>query len=230
MRSLQNRTQSDSESCLDVDYFDLEESSGWNDQSELDRYLKNKDIDKRLVKKLIYEANKLLPLSSIIFKYNIAWNVAENQSGWTHKSCCPFPDHQDTTPSFGYNSKDDRFHCFGCHRSGNSVQFLAFINNKSIVETAKEVIFRFKSSEEVIIELDDSQSDKTDEILNAFSKDARIFLQAHADNPKALQYLESVTWNLDVYLEKNTMSGTINFDSLQARIEKLREYLTLFGQ
>lgn len=229
MCPLQDRTKSDSEDCIDIDNFDFEKSSGWNDESELDRYLQNKDINKQLIKKLIYQANKLLPLSSIIFKHNIAWTITENQSGWTHKACCPFADHQDSTPSFGYNSKDDRFHCFGCHRSGNAVQFLAFLNNKTIIETAKEIILKFKSSEDIIIELDEIQSDKTDELLDEFSKEIRSFLYTHSDNSKALQYLEAVTWNLDVYLEKHTMSGTINFDSLQARIEKLREQLALFG-
>lgn len=216
----------------DFDFFSSEGSSGWNDKTEIDQYIRNKDVNKQLIKKLIYEANKLVPLSSVLFKYQKDWEVTENQSGWTHKSRCLFPDHRnrDNTPSFGYNSKDGRFHCFGCQRSGNTVQFLAFMEGRSVVEVAKEILFRFKSPEDVIVELEESQTEKTDELLIEFSKEVREFLHAHQDNPKALPYIESVTWSLDVYLDKHSMAGTINFESLQAMIDKLREYFDLFGK
>lgn len=229
MCSLQNRSESDSEGDVNLDYFNFTESSGWNDQTELDTYIKNKDVNKQLSKKIIYEANKLIPLSSVLFKHNINWTVTENQSGWTHKACCPFPDHQDGTPSFGYNSKDGRFHCFGCHRSGNIVQFLAFMERRSLLEVAKDLLCKFKSPEEVVIELEDNQLEKADELLEEFSKDVRMFLQQYIDHPKAMNYIEAITWNLDVYLEKHTMDGTISYESLQSRIEKLREYLKAFG-
>lgn len=229
MHLLQDRTQSDSESIIDVDHFDFEKSSGWNDKTDLDRYIENKDTDKRLIKKLIYEANKLIPLSSILFKKNIIWTVIDNQSGWTHKACCPFPDHQDSTPSFGYNSKDERFHCFGCQRTGNTVQFLAFMENKTFLEIAKEILYRFKDPEDIVVELDDAHLEKIDELLLSFSKDIRLFLQENKENCKAERYVESITWSLDVYLEKHSLIGAISFESLQARIEKLREYLVAFG-
>lgn len=229
MRTLQNRSEPDSESNINIDYCNFAPSSGWNDKTELDAYIKNKDFDKQLSKKIIYEANKLIPLSSILFKYNINWIITENQSGWTHKACCPFPDHKDGTPSFGYNSKDGRFHCFGCHRSGNTVQFLSFIENRQLLDVAKDILYKFKSPEEVIVELEDNQLEKVDELISGFSKDIRLFLQTNIDNSKAMSYVDAITWSLDVYLEKNAMSGTINYESLQGRIEKLREHLNAFG-
>lgn len=216
----------------DFDFFSSEGTTGWDDKTEIDRYIKNKDVNKQLTKKLIYEANKLVPLASIIFKYQNNWEITQNQSGWTHKSRCLFPDHRDrdNTPSFGYNSKDGRFHCFGCQRSGNTVQFIAFMEGRSIVEVAKEIITRFKSPEEVIVELEESHTEKADELLTQFSKEIREFLYTHQNNSKASSYVESVTWNLDVYLEKHSLAGTLNFEHLQARIDKLREYLCLFGK
>lgn len=230
MCSLQNRTEPNSEGFFNVDYFNIEESIGWNDTTELDQYIKNKNLDKQLTKKLIYEANKLFPLSSIIFKYNIDWSITENQSGWTHKSCCPFLDHKDGSPSFGYNSKDERFHCFGCQRSGNTVQFLSFMEKRSLLEIAKELLCSIKSPEDILIELDNAKSEQTDQLLQSFAQDIRLFLSKNSNNAKALKYIESLTWNLDVYLEKHSMNGTINFESLQARIEKLREYLVVFSE
>jgi DNA primase len=40
------------------------------------------------------------------------------QSGRALCGRCPFPDHQDDTPSF-YVYQDERFHCFGCQRHGD---------------------------------------------------------------------------------------------------------------
>lgn len=34
---------------------------------------------------------------------------------------CPFPDHDDRTPSFSYNEDKKVFHCFGCDRGGDIV-------------------------------------------------------------------------------------------------------------
>ena len=48
-------------------------------------------------------------------------------SGSTFCGCCPFPEHQDNTPSF-YCYPDQRFHCFGCRRHGDAVDLWATVN------------------------------------------------------------------------------------------------------
>lgn len=37
---------------------------------------------------------------------------------------CPFPDHQEKTPSFSVSELKQVYHCFGCHKSGNIFTFL----------------------------------------------------------------------------------------------------------
>lgn len=44
---------------------------------------------------------------------------------------CPFPDHQDSTPSFSVNLRDGMFNCFGCSRDGDLVKFHAERNGYS---------------------------------------------------------------------------------------------------
>ncbi len=39
-------------------------------------------------------------------------------------SRCPYPDHDDGTPSFGIRIDDGVFHCYGCNRSGNVVHLI----------------------------------------------------------------------------------------------------------
>jgi hypothetical protein len=210
------------------EYDNFDKPNGWNDTTELDFFVKNKN-DKQLDKKLVAQANRAITLSSVLFKRGIVWEVIDNQTGWTHKACCPFPDHKDDSPSFGYNSKDDRFHCFGCNRSGNAVQFLAAIDYRNVLDVAKEILCRFHAPEELVVEFD-QQHEKIDELLLQFSKDVRIFLNINLQNPKSLSYAKSVMWCLDIYLEKHVTDGLICFESLSARIEKLRERLSLFGK
>jgi len=45
-------------------------------------------------------------------------------SGNKLRGRCPFPDHQDDTPSF-YIYPDERFYCFGCRRHGDVTDFWA---------------------------------------------------------------------------------------------------------
>jgi DNA primase len=46
------------------------------------------------------------------------------KSGRTLAGRCPFPNHQDSTPSF-HVYPDGRFHCFGCRRHGDVVDLWA---------------------------------------------------------------------------------------------------------
>lgn len=42
-----------------------------------------------------------------------------------HVACCPL--HNEKTPSF--NMRDNVFYCFGCHRKGDSIQFIQDLYN-----------------------------------------------------------------------------------------------------
>ena len=37
---------------------------------------------------------------------------------------CPFPDHQEKTPSFSVSEVKQVYHCFGCQKSGNIFTFV----------------------------------------------------------------------------------------------------------
>lgn len=44
---------------------------------------------------------------------------------------CPFPDHQEKTPSFSVSEFQGLYHCFGCKKSGNAFSFLRDYNAMS---------------------------------------------------------------------------------------------------
>ena len=48
----------------------------------------------------------------------------KDESSSKMRCCCPFPDHSDSTPSFVVYVDDNRFKCFGCGRSGDTIEFV----------------------------------------------------------------------------------------------------------
>lgn len=48
---------------------------------------------------------------------------------------CPFPDHQEKTPSFSVSETKQVYHCFGCHKKGNLFTFLKEYQGMSFPET-----------------------------------------------------------------------------------------------
>lgn len=224
MRTLQDRDEPDSDGIVDSYDINAKENSGWNESIELDLYVKNKNLDRTIEEKIIRKANAFLSLSSVIFNFNIDFEKINTFSGWTHKSRCPFPDHNDKSPSFGFNSKDNRFNCFGCGRGGGSVQFLSAIYKKSQYQIAKEILSKYKITENVIIDLDDSTENKIDEILFSFSQNLQNYL-LKSSNHKALENVEKLSWSLDMYLDKHIIKGSLDIENISSRVSKLLERL-----
>lgn len=49
--------------------------------------------------------------------------VKLRKAGREFVGCCPFPDHDDSSPSFSVNPEKQVFYCFGCGRSGDVFVF-----------------------------------------------------------------------------------------------------------
>ncbi len=55
--------------------------------------------------------------------------------GHQHMGLCPFPDHNEKSPSFSVSESKQLYHCFGCKKSGNIFTFLETYNGYSFVES-----------------------------------------------------------------------------------------------
>jgi DNA primase len=60
-----------------------------------------------------------MTVEQFIAKYGT--KTRPNRSGWL--ICCPYPEHEDHTPSFSVN-EEGLFYCWGCHRKGNFARLL----------------------------------------------------------------------------------------------------------
>lgn len=236
MCPIQNRSKSNSSSDVDSDAFCFEEADGWNADVSFDHYVKNKiGNEKKRIKfgtNLIALANRRVRLASVIFSHSIQFQIQPYiTTGWTHKARCPFPDHRDSSPSFGYNSKDDKFLCFGCNRSGYAVEFLANISGRTRLEVAKAILAASGSTEDTIEELEAVDDDALiiDELLLGLAAYVREFLAKHKTNENSIKYSEDVLWWVDLYLNKKAMTGTLSVEIMEARIAKAKEKLDLFG-
>ena len=50
------------------------------------------------------------------------------------KGLCPFPDHNEKTPSFSVSESKQVYYCFGCKKSGNIFKFLQVMKGLSFPE------------------------------------------------------------------------------------------------
>ncbi len=63
--------------------------------------------------------------------------TALKQKGSQLMGLCPFPDHQEKSPSFSVSSEKQLYHCFGCGKSGNVYSFLRDYNGMSFPEAVE---------------------------------------------------------------------------------------------
>jgi hypothetical protein len=212
-------------------YFDIESESGdsgedseweavvWDGDEDDEIYINNKKvkIDNSFVKFI----NKNVKLDYVFNKYNIVFEDRYSPSGWVHQSSCPFPDHRDSDPSFNYNKSDDRFHCFGCNRSGKSTNFVSYMNKISVYDAAKLL---YKGLGDINYEFFDlpEKDDRVIESLISFSDYIREFIFNNGKSERAIKFAESIMWVIDVYITQNFSKG-INITNLDKRISFLKE-------
>ncbi len=65
--------------------------------------------------------------------------VTLKKTGKNYMACCPF--HHEKTPSFSVNPDKQMYHCFGCHVSGDVIDFLSDYNSLTFVEAIEELAY-----------------------------------------------------------------------------------------
>ena len=176
---------------------------------------------------IISIVNSKISLLSILKKYNVQLNEVYSASGWTHKGQCPLPDHSDKTPSFGYNSVEDRFNCFGCHRGGRAVEFFAALTQRSAQDAAKYLIQQ-SPDKETILQYKKFDHIRLEKIIFGYSEFILKFKRQYNFSDSAVLYAENVTWTLDVYLRKNVVTNNIDFNTVESIINKLKAQIEAY--
>lgn len=227
MRTIQNTTKSDSDSFIDGETGDTDSLAGWDAEFN-DAPKQNKNTNYKIVKL----ANKKVSLINYLEKIvKLQFEITNSASGWSHKTCCPFKDHQDDSPSFFCNTIDNCFKCWGCHRGGGIVHFISAYYKRNLIDVAEEILSRYGDIDEIYDELDEQSTESSDMILLEFSDYIQKFIKRHRNNDQAQKFAESVMWTLDVYVEKHSAERSImSTENLQERISLLKNKLENYGQ
>jgi len=84
-----------------------------------------------------FELKKQEILDKISIVEVISEYLSLKQKGDKYWGLCPF--HNEKTPSFSVTEDKNMFYCFGCHKGGNTFDFLIEIENISFFEAYKEL-------------------------------------------------------------------------------------------
>lgn len=100
---------------------------GWKNLYILTAKKTNKSSNKNshlFNKNIVDEIKNNIQLKDIVEEYTKLVPIGENFYGR-----CPFPDHEDKHPSFYIYTKNQRYHCYGCGRHGDVINFVMEIEN-----------------------------------------------------------------------------------------------------
>lgn len=217
MHSLSNNTRPNSESFVSSTNKIVKSAFEWEFDNKVQLHKQ----------KIIKFANSQISLDLIFKRYQVNMESVYSASGWTFRCSCPFDDHNDRSPSFGYNPGKNIFNCFGCHRGGGAVDFIFYKEKQSKTLIAKELLRAYEITESIEV-FETFDREKLTEVLFEFADIVRLFKEENFESD-ALEYAKAITWNLDVYLRQHTADGSIIINDLIIRIFKLKEQLKAFG-
>ncbi len=120
----------------------------------------------------------------------ISQYVALSRTGKNYIGLCPF--HGEKTPSFNVNAEKGFYHCFGCGRSGDAIEFLKEYNQVGFVDAVKELA----DFAGVTLNISDDREEKNNpnaplfEINNQAARLYNILLMSTELGERARKYLE----------------------------------------
>ena len=84
-------------------------------------------------------------------------SIIENETGSkftrNNKICCPI--HNEKTPSLSLDTKRNKWHCFGCGRGGDAIDFISELKGLNYIEACKYLNVDLNEEYKIIVEGDD---------------------------------------------------------------------------
>jgi len=94
-------------------------------------------LKKKITKNFINELLSIIQIDEFMeSEYNSDFTISSNN--WLNTNC-PFPDHEDSSPSFGVNIESNKFNCFGCGKTGNIINLVQIMENLNFIETIQRL-------------------------------------------------------------------------------------------
>lgn len=168
------------------------------------------------------EFNNFISLKEILKDLNV-YLQETTQSGWSNKGRCPFPDHNDDSPSFYVNFDINKFNCFGCNKKGGPVQFISILENKSISEVIEQLSQSNYYINKSIIKtsLNNKKSFITDDDFNNLLSYADLnysFLKENNFSDESFQIVYNLNHLSEFYI-RNCLSSNSSLEDLEQRLD-----------
>lgn len=202
MRRISNSTGSDSGSEKSSDFGFAESDAS----------------SKQFYQELIAKANSV-SLKSLFKIYGVYLDEHNR------KCICPFPAHQDDSPSFIFYPETNSFFCFGCKTGTRPVNFVANMDDVSKVKAAFKILDLFDSE----TDFNNPGSKLTNhpeklEILIGFSDMIRETINSQPDNQGLLEHVEKISAIFDKLNNKYDLDNL----ALKALVAKLKDKLSSY--
>ena len=177
----------------------------------------------------IKQVNSSILLSEI-FNHLQLTMIKNYNSEWDYKGHCPFPDHEDSSPSFYYNTSKNLFHCFGCSSIGSTVEFLVKITKKSEEEILQGID---KLNIDLSAKIEQIQNNFNDFLFkNLFSlaDEQHQFLQDNDFSDDSLLFLEKNSIPIDFFIRNSLNKKELSEENFETRLILFREKLIEFNE
>lgn len=145
--------------------------------------------------------------------------VQLNSRGTTYFGCCPF--HHEKTPSFAVNSLEQYYHCFGCGKSGDIIEFIKEIESVDFMEAIK--ILAEKANMELPQDLFDEsvlqKKKEKEKILYALNLANQHYKENLKKSEVAIEYIKKRGLNKET-IEKFELGFSKDYNSLVDFLKK----------
>ncbi len=132
---------------------------------------------------LVEELENSVDIVEIVSKY-----VKLKKAGSNYKALCPFPGHNEKTPSFIVSPAKQLAYCFGCHRGWWALKFIMDIENIEFKE-AISILARFAGKEIKTTNFDSEKYKIQKDIYSLYKDSVNYYKKALLNNPEAQKYL-----------------------------------------
>ena len=152
--------------------------------------MSGKPIGKFLIFSMIDDAtvSKIFDAANIVEV--VSDFVALKKRGNNYFGCCPF--HNEKTASFSVSPAKNIYYCFGCHKGGNSVNFIMEHEQLPYYEALKYLAnkyhIEFKETERTPEEQERHDDRESMMVLNEFAKNTFIRNMTETDEGRAIGY------------------------------------------
>jgi DNA primase len=196
-----------------------------SDQDYLSLYNKAKKDFSDKVKQI----NSSILLSEI-FNHLQLTMIKNYNSEWDYKGHCPFPDHEDSSPSFYYNTSKNLFHCFGCSSVGSTVEFLVKLTKKSQEEILQDIDKLNIDLSTKIEQIQNNLNDFLFKHLFSLADEQYQFLKDNEFSDDSVLFLEKNSLPIDFFIRNCLNKKEMSEENFETRLVLLRDKLIEFNE